>query len=406
MGPNTSRAVYFSNPLSLTLPKKEESSLGSGRTVFENERCKVENWNGKGKPSFFAEIIEEVLIPETDRKIYLTVPHGEHAFGSFCPWFNIYIWSACVGIKEGGDQIAEFDPAPALDMPETIWGIPVDCRSWVFAPSGQGIPIRDDDYTVAELVDYNLFIHHDICHCGTENELMIFRKVLEEVVKILPEVKEQQRQMAEKRKTDELAKNRDRYIQVCSSRLRLNENQLRKEVNSSRNLIADLERKLVVEHRKWRENSLLLEFHESGNRSSLAQFGQEFDKLTALSKVIDVKLTGDQISVYTDTLFCVNPSDGEVYEIGKFRIEIFTDGQKNGVRFFNLTNQVRGYQAPHVNSEGKACLGNMSEVIPELIANYEYSALAMIAIQFIESYNSDEGGYCRLHNWPLAKRSE
>ena len=58
--------------------------------------------------------------------------------------------------------------------------------------------------------------------------------------------------------------------------------------------------------------------------------------------------------------------------------------------------------APHVFHNGRPCLGNMTEVIPELVANYEFAALAMVAIQFIESVNVNDSAGMHINKWPVA----
>jgi len=105
------------------------------------------------------------------------------------------------------------------------------------------------------------------------------------------------------------------------------------------------------------------------------------------------------IEVYTDTLYCKHPKTSVVHEIGKFKIIISND--KTEPTWINLTRQVDGYMAPHIDSDGEACLGNMEEVFPELIANYEYSIVIQLAIQFVESVNIN-GTYVDPNKFPKA----
>ena len=43
----------------------------------------------------------------------------------------------------------------------------------------------DDSYAVAELVGINLYIHHDVCHHGSEAEVKLFRRILEETAELI-----------------------------------------------------------------------------------------------------------------------------------------------------------------------------------------------------------------------------
>jgi hypothetical protein len=138
----------------------------------------------------------------------------------------------------------------------------------------------------------------------------------------------------------------------------------------------------------------------------LAKYGQEYDKLLVIPKVRDVQVAPGVVKVFTDTLYCVDPRSGKRHEIGAFRIEIYRDGQNGGVRWFNLTRRIDAYRddmyAPHVFSDGKACLGNTQDIFPELIGNYEFAAAAMVAIQFVESVNVDDSAGKYVNRWPEA----
>ena len=60
--------------------------------------------------------------------------------------------------------------------------------------------------------------------------------------------------------------------------------------------------------------------------------------------------------------------------------------------------------APHVFKEGKACLGNAEQVLPDLIAKYQFSIIAMYAIQFIESVNVEDSAGSRITQWPVVEK--
>ncbi len=141
----------------------------------------INNWNGENKDSFRM-IVQEIL--ETIVKdVMLHVPHNHNHEPIYDECFHIFIWSSPKGNN-------------TIDVPEKIWDVKVNCRDEAFAPSGWGIEIRDNDYVVAELIDYNLYIHHDICHCGTEEELAIFRKILEKVIELIPSPEERWAKMS------------------------------------------------------------------------------------------------------------------------------------------------------------------------------------------------------------------
>ncbi len=370
------------------------------RTISEVEvaaepefQVEVKSWDGKQSKEF-VRITEQVLLPVVKENIFLHVPH-KHTRHPVEKDFQILIWSA-------PDGSANTKP------PAEMWGVRVDCRDDGYAPSGQGVPIYDDSgWPVAELVGgNNLYIFHDICHKGTDRELEIYRHILEEVVAELtltPEQKaERQRKLAEARRQ----RSREQYIAECSKRLRKTLEDTRKKISDGEREIEELQKRLVRKIREVAGARRKLEQLQSCQSGELERYGKEFDKLLEVSKVVDVQVVPGMIKVFTDTLYCTDPRSGKVHEIGSFCIEIYTDGANGGVKWFNLTRKVDGgnsrMNAPHVNSEGKACFGNTAEIFAELIASYEFAACAMVAIQFIESVNTDDDWGRHIDRWPLA----
>jgi hypothetical protein len=58
--------------------------------------------------------------------------------------------------------------------------------------------------------------------------------------------------------------------------------------------------------------------------------------------------------------------------------------------------------APHVDAEGKACLGNMKEVFSQLLAERQYAAVVEAAIAFVEAANPDDTWGKHIDKWPRA----
>jgi len=141
----------------------------------------------------------------------------------------------------------------------------------------------------------------------------------------------------------------------------------------------------------------------------------ELERTKKLPKVLKVECVGSVVKVYTDTLFCYHSQLDKYFEVGKMRIEIdFNfdydefDDHESDIKWFNLTRRVSGIdsrmQAPHVYSDGVPCLGGFSEIIPPLIAEFELSALVMVAIQFVETINPGDYPYEEEINWPRRER--
>ena len=202
---------------------------------------------------------------------------------------------------------------------------------------------------------------------------------------------------------------RGQYMQECIGRLEPTIENLKSKVAKNKKAIENLQKELVKTIREWEyEESELINL-ESGEKSALKRFGDEYDKLISIPKVKYVEVKPGLIAVYTDILYCQDPRNNVWHEIGEFRIEIYTDGSSDGVRWFNLTRRVDAYKssqmAPHIWSDGTACLGNVKEVFPNLIANYEFSVVAQLAIEFVESVNVEDSAGKHIRDWPEVPKS-
>jgi len=369
----------------------------SAITVSEDKfSVSIEKWNGENSNSF-KKLAQEILVPVIKRNVVISVPHGETKKPIADGRFRVWIWSSPSGSHN-------------QSTPKEMWGVRVDCADNSFAPSGEGVAITDlNGWPAAELIEEtNLYIHHDICHHGTDRELEIFRHILEETVielTVSPEEKaERQKKLAEKKRE----RARQAYAQECSARLQKSLAELENKISNGNAKMRELQQSIVNTIRSVKESQLQLEHLASYRGKTHELYGQEFDKLLTVKGVRDVNISSGIITVFTDILHCVDPRTDRRHEIGAFRIEIYTDGSNDGVHWYNLTRLVEGYkaemQAPHVFPDGKACLGSAQEVFPELIANYEFAAVAMLAIQFIESVNTDDSAGEHINKWPIAKR--
>ena len=357
----------------------------------------IEKWNGENSNSF-KKLAQEILTPVIKRNVIISVPHGETKEPIIDGKFRIWIWSSPSGIGSRNQS-----------TPKEMWGVKVDCADSSFAPSGEGVAIIDlNGWPAAELIgETNLYIHHDICHFGRDRELEIFRHILEETVVALTmppkEKAERQKKLAEEKRKHA----RQAYAQECSARLQKSLAELENKISNDNEKMRELQQSIVNTIRSVKESKLQLEHLASFRSRTHELYGQEFDKLLTVKGVRDVNISNGIITVFTDILYCVDPRTDKRHEIGAFRIEIYTDGSNDGVHWYNLTRLVEGYkkemQAPHVFPDGKACLGSAQEVFPELIANYEFAAVAMLAIQFVESVNTDDSAGKHIDKWPIAR---
>jgi len=383
-----------------------EKAEGSLRTAENDSGLKVqandtEGWHGRTRHrEAFVKLTADILLPVVKKDIAISVPHGRaRALPAEDGTFRIFIWST-----PASDEGVEREYSP----PERIWDIVTSCRDRGYDYSGRGINIVDEGrgYSVAELVGDNLYIHHDLVNTGYGHELALYQRLLNEVVEVMKVqalTPEERVEYQKQKSLKQLVETRALYIEKCTRRMRGTRDEIERVISRDRTTIADYQVALVNKIRSLQANERRLVQLLADDTEDTSKYGEEFDKLMAMEKVIGVTATDDRVDIFTDTLYCEH--EGELYDIGAFRIQV----NNTGVNMFNLTRQVRQggedsgggrMQAPHVNYRGEACTGNTGEIWPQLVASYEYAAIAMVAIQFLESVNYDDSWGSQIKYWP------
>ena len=92
------------------------------------------------------------------------------------------------------------------------------------------------------------------------------------------------------------------------------------------------------------------------------------------------------------------------FYLGKFDIKINLNDMD--VKFFNLNNKRRSYwgkncNAPHVDGDGNACLGDLSELMGYAISNNDLYLLIDLCIQYLQSVNLLDSAGKYVISWDL-----
>jgi len=356
-------------------------------TTATTATVSVADWDGRNQ-SGFSRVAQEILVPVVG-DVILSVPHRGTIAPASDGKFHIFIWSAPAGQAN-------------LKPPERIWGVPVDCRDDGFLPSGQGVAIVDPEtgWAVGELVgDANLYIHHDLCHHGTDREIKIFRRLCEEVV---TELTASPGKKAE-REREILNRSRAAYVRECGRRLQSTIEATRKSIEQAERTIRDCQKQITEAVRAQAGFRKKLEQLLISSAAAEKQFADEFDKLLQVPGVSSVRVADGVVQVFTDQVYI--EYDGRTYDIGKFRLDIYTSGSNGGVRAFNLTRTVGDYAHPHIKKNGQCCLGNIADGVAKLIGEYQYSVLAQVMLQYLRTVNPSDW-YIEISNWPVKKPAE
>lgn len=342
-------------------------------------------------------IVKDVLLPAVQRNIKVSRSYGSGRGDITCPPGSIGLHLG-EGIQQGGSV---FPLVLGVRLKHRLMSVMQENSR------DDSISLSDDEGVVfAQIVGDHIYILPAIGHhCDDPQEQELFRKILERVVEertLTPEarIERLRRKMEENR-----AATRVSYMNLCRSRSEKAIADAQRTIASVERTVAEYEREIVAKVRQLRALQQQLPALQAALGTADEKYGREFDKLLAHPKVVEMEIQGNMLKVLTEVLYCTDPGTKLLHEIGAFRIEINTES--GSVHWFNLTRRVHGMennmQAPHVFNRGHACLGNTSETFPTLIAAHEYAAVTAIAIQFVESVNTNDGAGRHIAKWPVAK---
>lgn len=133
---------------------------------------------------------------------------------------------------------------------------------------------------------------------------------------------------------------------------------------------------------------------------------EEFNRMEDINGVkrIFMKRNSQILTIITHNLYCQETIDGDWYDIGEFEItiDLAADNPQNAIIWKNLTRKGPGdCEAPHVDNNGVACVGNFSMIVAKPFAEKRISVLIEMAIKFIQSVNVDDEWGERIYHFPL-----
>lgn len=285
-----------------------------------------------------------------------------------------------------------FNSTPMLTtsekVPQKFFGIDLLSTDNAFGFSGHGVPLFDENgFVYAELVGDNLYLHQYFLTTASKQEAIMLARVFKQIGLRI-----------EKR---ELSQNGPRFSEedlridaavVLGSLPAVGEKKSAKLAEEA--LTGGM--KIAV---KSDDEMFRLE------RSAPEELGREFDELCRIHNVRSVEVKNNSIVLMTDKLYCVDPRSNIRHEIGAFKI-VIPFSHESQVQWLNQTRTIkidnRTMHAPHVSSNGHACLGNMADVFPMLIKKREFASAAMVAIAFIEAVNVADTWGKHIPRWPHA----
>lgn len=353
----------------------------------------------------------------TKKHIKVGVPHGAKKDypTNTVNYIHVYIWS----------QISS-NTFSFITTPDTMWGIQVGMKESAFLPSKKGYLIRcpESNYVVAEVIGSALYIHHDVCHYNIVNEDMLFKRILDEFITIYTMSPEQCKQFILKQEADESLAAKEQFKTLIQSDINKSIERIKNKIVTDFSNIDNYKKLMLESIRDVKQNEIIVEALSNKVDSLSEQLEKEYAKILQIERVKRIEIKDKNILVYTKMIYINAPSFADkkimkIYKIGEFCIKI---GIESVIKFENLTNngQGPGYTRPvdfnanydynrhhpHIQHNGNACLGTLSPVIPKYLAEYQYSVLVILLIQFLQTVTLDDSAGRGIYWWPIVDKME
>lgn len=269
-------------------------------------------------------------------------------------------------------------------------------------PSSHGVDITDSYQTVAQLVGGTLYILFDLPHTGTP-AAPVLDQILQKVAGLIdPAI---QAEYLAKQNAEQAERSRDNYIKLCANRATSQRRRLQTEIDTALSSQRDYGRYLVECIRQGKQALKQLAALEAEAEKDTAFYAAEYEKLLSMPEVAGVVVTDTHIQIKTTHLTTHPLSDETCRDLGVYTINIPIDG--DDISVVNQTRTVNGYAHPHTTgTRGVLCLGNIREGVTRLVADYEFSVVATMLIEFLKTINEPDDYGRRIWSWPLVGSDE
>jgi hypothetical protein len=196
------------------------------------------------------------------------------------------------------------------------------------------------------------------------------------------------------------ARARQAYVELCRIRLE-------KLRESARNLAAPRHGELRKAALKFVELTRRATFAGMSDEELRSKIRQEMEQIRENPKVSEVRAVVGGIVVQTRDLLVTDPATNSEINLGKFTIWMRLETDNPEILWFNQMRRVdgkikKGMNAPYVFADGHASVGDASQPMLDLIARLELSALADLAVQFIENIDEEQALNVDLKHWQSA----
>ncbi len=134
-------------------------------------------------------------------------------------------------------------------------------------------------------------------------------------------------------------------------------------------------------------------------RRSVALAEHDFDSLCERREVLGVNVRDDALYIHRACVTMANGA-GLPRDIGEYLIKIIASDMPN---FFNLTARADGYHGPHIDAQGRVCIGGDDQAsVLMVLGDGRLASVGTWAVDAVAVLNlSDSHALANLERWPI-----
>ena len=281
------------------------------------------------------------------------------------------------------------------------------CNDGVFTPT-EGFLTFGEDIPLIQYKDNNFYFLYDVCEYGTDDEIKLMQLLIDGILVQLEGTQELVDAKIALYDALERARKCEAFIKRILVKERSNKSERERQLIKAKQDMENARQQVrnLVLSIKVQEDML------NRNGDSIVELQNMLNKELAVMssnkkvKKVDIDEDGN-IIVFTDTIYSnVIGKDKVVrrYRFGEYKIVI--SANNGDIKFYNQNKSDRHNSVwsdkdnhPHVDQDGRGCLGNASSLIMDCVDRYQWGVLVDVLINYLESVNVDDSAGKNYYRW-------
>lgn len=398
------RQWQMEQPTPVTPERVEEEPSMATASTSRTKKVICQVWPfTNSDPEFYANAFQTILLPHLSKSIkmsghvsgsLLRLRNDERYFHVYMggstqrPSNNTYLQNSCFGLQNPITSLGRIGPVddPTLEHLET--------------PEGD---------VVASIGPNCAYIYQAFGSIENAACKALFKKIVEKLAHYV-------REGSFPNEAGDTTELENLYVQSCTRRVNTTLQQLERDVVAKKGRYEQYAKEIVRLYREVQQSEARLQALKENSGNENESYKREFRGLLNNPNIERLAIREDKLYVYTKNITIKTTlNDNQLrntpgltagtheFDIGKFEIMIPMNG--GSLVFKNRTRTVRSFgnqdmHHPHVFQHGNACLGTADASIPVLIAEYQYAAVANLAISFLKSVNPADSAGQWITSWP------